>query len=108
MRSHANEDGAVTSSAVVPKAAPRRRLKGGSDVTFVVVSDTHFGYADMMAQNRTLVAKLNRIEGHPYPPPSREGILGKVGEPRGLLITGDLTEWGIGGPRCSSKSGGRP
>ena len=59
-------------------------------MTFVVVSDLHFGYADMTAQNRALVRELNQIEGRPYP----TSIGGTVGTPRGLLVTGDLTEWG--------------
>lgn len=87
-------DAADSSIAVVtdasPDVAPRRGHRSGSDVTFAVVSDTHFGYADMTAQNQALVRRLNAIEGRRYP----ASLGGIVGAPRGLVITGDLTEWG--------------
>jgi hypothetical protein len=60
------------------------------DVTFCVVSDTHFGYGGRVEQNRDLVAKLGAIAGRAYP----SAIGGAVAPPRGLLVTGDLTEWG--------------
>ncbi|MBX3186092.1 MAG: hypothetical protein KF819_03715 [Labilithrix sp.] len=71
-------------------ARVKRGVKGGTDVTFVVVSDTHFGFGDIAKTNAALVSKLNAIGGKRYP---RE-IGGTVAAPRGLLITGDLTEWG--------------
>ncbi len=90
-RAHPIEDAAVTPVAVVvADASPRRTRRTGSDVTFAVVSDTHFGFGDMTAQNRALVGKLNAIEGRSYP----ASLGGHVGRPRGLLVTGDLTEWG--------------
>lgn len=69
---------------------PKRGKKGGTDVTFAVVSDTHFGYGGMVEQNEKLVAKVNAIGGKAYP----AAIGGAVAKPRGLLVTGDLTEWG--------------
>jgi 3',5'-cyclic AMP phosphodiesterase CpdA len=40
--------------------------------------------------NAKLIARVNGLAGHDYP---RE-LGGKVTPPRGLVITGDLTEWG--------------
>ncbi len=54
---------------------PRGR-KGGTDVTFAVVSDTHFGFGGMPAAHDVLIPTLNKVKA------------------RGLLVTGDLTEWG--------------
>ena len=77
-------DAAATTPAIVKrKRAPSR------DVTFLAVSDTHFGYV-AESTHAVLVRKLDAIAGHPYPP----GIGGTVAPPRGLLVTGDLTEWG--------------
>lgn len=98
--------------ASVVDAAPhtvvtRRRRRGGTDVTFLVSSDAHFGYgypddlatltADpvkdpvgLETTHRALVPRLNTIAGQRWPAP----MAGVVDKPRGLLITGDLTEWG--------------
>jgi 3',5'-cyclic AMP phosphodiesterase CpdA len=59
-------------------------------VTFLAVSDTHFGFGGIPAAHEVLIPKLNAIKGRPYP--TRIG--GVVAPPRGLLVTGDLTEWG--------------
>lgn len=59
------------------------------DVTFYAVSDTHLGFVPETDEAR-LVKELNAAEGRPYP----KSIGGNVGHPRGLVITGDLTEWG--------------
>jgi predicted phosphodiesterase len=67
-----------------------KRRKGGTDVTFLVVSDTHFGFGGIPAAHETLVPKLDSIGGREYP----AMVGGVVALPRGLLITGDLTEWG--------------
>ena len=80
-----------------PSAAPEpdapavaRRGRGPSrDVTFLAMSDTHFGYVSESV-HAALVGKLDGIAGHPYPPQ----LGGAVAAPRGLLIAGDLTEWG--------------
>lgn len=48
------------------------------DVRFVVVSDTHLGYADIEQDNVRMIAKLNEVASNA----------------RGLVITGDLTEYG--------------
>ena len=55
-----------------------RRRKGGMDVRFVVVSDTHLGYDDLAQENARMIEKLD--------------VVGRGS--RGLVITGDLTEYG--------------
>jgi 3',5'-cyclic AMP phosphodiesterase CpdA len=71
-------------------AGARRTVKGGTDVTFIVVSDTHFGFGDIEKTNAALVPKLNAMAGKAYP----HDLGGTIAPPRGLLVTGDLTEWG--------------
>jgi 3',5'-cyclic AMP phosphodiesterase CpdA len=78
------------------------------DVTFVVVSDTHvgYGYPDDPAKlpanaalnpvglekdDAKLIARVNAIAGRAYPAAIGGGA---VAPPRGLVVTGDLTEWG--------------
>jgi len=67
-----------------------KQLRGNSDVTFLAVSDTHFGFGGIPAAHDVLIPKLNGIAGRAFPAP----IGGVVAPPRGLLVTGDLTEWG--------------
>ncbi len=59
-------------------------------MTFLVVSDLHFGYGYAEADNANLIARMNSIAGRAYP----RTIGGTVTAPRGVVITGDLTEWG--------------
>lgn len=66
------------------EAAPRER-----DITFFVASDTHFGVPGIEERNRRLIEELNGLPGRDYPAP----IVGRVGTPRGVLITGDLTDY---------------
>jgi hypothetical protein len=86
----------------------KRSKRGGSDVTFFVVSDTHFGYGypsddaltknpvkqplGLEAQNKKVIASMNALAtaGRQYP----QDFGGTVAAPRGVVITGDLTEWG--------------
>jgi len=86
-------DAAVAASSSVDGgvAPPPRKRKGGSDVTFLVISDTHFGYETTVTDHEALVPKLNGITGVRYPASIGGGA---VPPPRGLLVTGDLTEWG--------------
>jgi len=94
-------------AVTVPAPAPMRKARrGGTDVTFLAISDTHFGYgypdlAKLSADPRTapmglerenlvLVSAMNTIEGKAYP----AELGGFVGRPRGVLAAGDLTEWG--------------
>ena len=88
--------------------SPETRRRGGLDVTFLVFSDTHFGYGgserDLLGRRRDPVANpegtelvnaraiesMNTIAGKPWP-----AVLGgSIGAPLGLLISGDLTEDG--------------
>jgi hypothetical protein len=100
----------IASQAPAPSArAPiaRRARHGGSDVTFYATSDLHVGYgypddlerlsADPVRDpvgleraNRTLIERMNALEGRAYP----GAIGGVVGKPRGFLAAGDLTERG--------------
>jgi hypothetical protein len=87
----APDSGADSSAASVKEATvPLRRRKGGTDVTFLVISDTHFGYETTVKDHEVLVPKLNTIAGQRYPASIGGGV---VPAPRGLLVTGDLTEW---------------
>jgi cytolysin (calcineurin-like family phosphatase) len=97
-----------TSSAILHPPARRDRRLGGLDATFIVYSDTHFGYAseetDLIGRprdpvkdpkgtdvvNTRAIADMNAMPGRAWP---RE-LGGSIDTPRGLIITGDLTEEG--------------
>jgi hypothetical protein len=70
----------------MPDAGPPAQSQPASrpplDVTFLVASDSHFGFGAIEAVHDRLVAQMNAME-------ERE-----KNAPRGVLITGDLTEWG--------------
>jgi len=70
-----------SSEAAAPAAA--------REVTFFVASDTHFGVPGIEERNRRLIEELNGLPGLEYPPE----IGGRVETPRGVLITGDLTDY---------------
>jgi hypothetical protein len=87
----------------VPEAPPRARARrGGMDLTFLVTADTHIGYrgkvpvpetpsgVDIEEVHEKAIVAMNTITGTPLP----RALGGRVGEPRGLLIAGDLTETG--------------
>lgn len=95
------------SASTAPESPSPRTRRGGMDVTFLVVSDLHFGYGypDDVAKlspsavtepvglekdNAKLIARVNALAGKAYP----HDIGSEVAKPRGLVITGDLTEWG--------------
>jgi hypothetical protein len=59
-------------------------------LTFFVGSDSHFGYTGMEDANRAMVEQMNALPGTPYP----EAIGGRVETPRGVLMTGDITDNG--------------
>jgi len=88
---------------------PRRsERRGGLDVTFVVTSDTHFGFGasegalmgaprDPVLEpegteriNLAAIRTMNVLPGRRWP---RE-LGGVIGKPRGVLVSGDLTESG--------------
>ena len=73
---------ATPSSEAAPIAAARA-------ITFFVASDTHFGVPGIEERNRRLIDELNGLPGLEYP----AEIGGRVDTPRGVLITGDLTDY---------------
>jgi predicted phosphodiesterase len=78
-----------------PPVAPvnEQPLKGGTDVTFFVIGDTHFGGAGVEATNRQMIAAMNALPGTAYP----ASIGGTVAQPRGVLHCGDVTDFGTSG-----------
>jgi hypothetical protein len=75
-------------SAHASVASPIVARDPNIDVTFVVASDTHFGFGGIEESNQRLVDRVNGLAGRSWP---HGGTLAK---PAGLVITGDLTEWG--------------
>ncbi|MEX1010504.1 MAG: metallophosphoesterase [Balneolaceae bacterium] len=62
---------------------------GQTDVTFLVASDIHYGISDSVAMyNRRAIEEMNRLPGTPWP------FGGETDTPRGLLVSGDMTEDG--------------
>ncbi len=59
-------------------------------VTFLVTSDTHFGAEGLAALNDVVIDQMNALPGRPWPEPIR----GRVNTPRGVIVTGDLTDGG--------------
>lgn len=80
---------ATAAASVAVKVEPR---DPNIDVTFVVASDTHFGFGGIEESNQRLVDRVNGLAGRAWPAPLN--ALGSIGTPAGLVITGDLTEWG--------------
>ena len=88
----------------------RTKRTGNLDVTFLAFSDTHFGFEsserDLLGRvhdpvrdptgvekiNAEAIADMNAIAGKPWP----DALGGSIAAPRGLLISGDLTEDGDG------------
>ena len=77
---------------------------GGLDITLLAASDLHFGstilsrdakgndlWIDAAPVRRTMDEQMKRIAGKTFPP----AIGGSVGQPRSLLISGDLTKDGL-------------
>jgi cytolysin (calcineurin-like family phosphatase) len=75
------------SSEAAPAAAAGRAA--ARTITFFVASDTHFGVPGIEERNRRLIDELNGLPGVEYP----AEIGGRVETPRGVLITGDLTDY---------------
>ncbi len=72
----------------LPQQAPTE------DLTFLVVSDTHYGqdqWADNEAQNKAVIDRMNAIPGTAWPASVGGGV---VDTPRGVLVPGDLTDTG--------------
>lgn len=68
---------------------PSSEAAATRDITFFVASDTHFGVPGIEEGNRRLIAELNGLPGLEYP----VEIGGRVETPRGVIITGDLTDY---------------
>ncbi len=71
---------------VVPQLEPKE-----PPITFFVTADTHLGSKQADKENPRMVAAMNSLPGQPYP----WGVSGKVAQPAGVLIAGDLTENGL-------------
>ncbi len=91
-------DSEGSQSPVVSASLPPDQLqplsRGPTDVTFLVISDLHFGAVVSGQPLRPVllnaIREMNAIEGKAYP----SAIGGKVGAVRGVLAAGDLTEDG--------------
>lgn len=80
-----NASGAAVLKSMAHACAHRQ------DVAFIVASDTHFGFDEATdKRNEVAIEAMNGIAGTPWP----KELGGQVGEPCGVLVTGDLTENG--------------
>jgi len=80
-----------TALTAPPGSAQTSAAKPARDLTFIAVSDTHYGLSpegDRVVP--MLVDKMNQLPGTPYPAASG----GVVGTPRGVLHIGDITNDG--------------
>ncbi len=79
-------------AASQPTVTDRPRA-GGTDVTFFVAADTHFGaMKSIEALNRRQVEAMNALPGTPVPAAVGQWV---VAEPLGVLMAGDLTDHGL-------------
>lgn len=98
--------GPELAAPAVREETPRSR-RGGMDVTFLVSADTHLGYGKgpppegpaparvedavgIEADHVRAIEAMNTLQGRAWP----RGLSGTFGQPRGLLVAGDLTEDG--------------
>ncbi len=63
------------------------------DLTFFVAADTHFGVSGISELNRKQIEAMNVLPGSQFPP----SLGGTVGRPQGVLVAGDLTDYGRSG-----------
>ena len=80
-------------AAGAPAPAPVKAVRPrtlGTNVTFVVASDTHFGVGGIEEVNATIIRRIDELPGRKWP----SAIGGTVAPIEGVVITGDLTEWG--------------
>lgn len=84
----------LPTATAAPPPLPHIARKGGTDVTFAVVSDLHFGYGRIEATHELFIDRLNHVQGKPYPAYLQKAWGAAVGPVRGLLVAGDLTESG--------------
>jgi len=76
--------------AGVGSALAFHRPNGGTDVTFFVAADTHFGVEGIADLNVRQIDEMNALPGKPLP----RQLGGTVQPPRGVLMAGDLTDGG--------------
>ncbi len=85
---------AVVTVAAVLAAVALTGSTPPADVTFFVVSDTHFNdnwfVPELSPANWAVIEAVNGLPGRPYP----SQIGGVVAAPRGVLVLGDLTDGG--------------
>ena len=63
----------------------------GTEVTFFVVGDTHFGQLGMSDANQKIIDAMNTLPGKRWP----NAWGGTISELFGVLICGDMTEHGL-------------
>jgi cytolysin (calcineurin-like family phosphatase) len=81
----------VMAGAAEKDGAAGGKAAAGEDLTFFVVSDTHYGLSPVGdATIPLLVDKMNALPGTPYP----AALGGSVGAPRGVIHVGDVTNDG--------------
>lgn len=95
---------AIAAPAASVEKSVRKARTHQLDVTFLVASDTHLGFdvstasgRDILKQpmgiertNLRMIESMNGVPGRAFP----EALGGVLATPRGVLITGDLTEKG--------------
>ncbi len=84
----------ILPTLLVPLAIASPAAANTTDVTFIFTSDTHYGldqWADNEALNKQGIDRMNAIPGTPYPSSVGGGV---VDTPRGVLVSGDLTDTG--------------
>jgi len=91
----ANGNAAVAVAAHEAPTPDKPSAPSAIDLTVFQVSDTHYGLSSMGDQTvPLLVDKMNALPGTAYP----ADIGGKVGTPRGVIHTGDITNDGRKAP----------
>jgi hypothetical protein len=89
-----SEQGEAASTLPPEQLRTAELTRGPTDVTFLVISDLHFGSHSAAGPLRPVllaaIREMNAIEGKPYP----RAIGGRVGAVSGVLVAGDLTEDG--------------
>lgn len=89
----AEEVGGSVGSGPAPPPPPHapEKCANARDVTFIFTADTHFGpNAEIDQRNYAAIEQMNRIAGREWP----AALGGRVKEPCGVLVGGDLTEDG--------------
>ena len=80
----------AAAAAPAPATVDPKALIPGTDVTFLVASDLHFGADGTFDENKIMVRDMNAMAGRQWP----GAMGGAVGKPMGLLVSGDITDAG--------------